>query len=86
MGTKATVEIRKYINVGVSMEGDNVFLVDADGEHVINATGKEGFPFFGAFVRDCLDGTQTCMTQEHVFESMRLTLEAHQRACANDLH
>lgn len=86
VGTKATVEIRKYINVGVSMEGDNVFLVDSDGEHVINATGKEGFPFFGAFIRDCLDGTQTCMTQEHVFESMRLTLEAHHKACCNDLH
>ena len=84
VGTCATVEIRKYINVGVSMEGDNVFLVDSQGEHVINATGKEGFPFFGAFIRDCLDGTQTCMTQAHVFESMRLTLEAHSKACGND--
>ncbi len=80
VGTKATVEIRKYINVGVDNTGDNVFLVDGNGEHYVCATGKEGFPFFGAFIRDCLDNTESFMTQAHVFESMRLTVEAHEKA------
>ncbi len=80
VGTKATVEIRKYVNVGVDNNGDNVFLVDKDGEHYIQTTGKEGFPFFGAFIRDCIDGTESFMTQNHVFESMRLTVEAHEKA------
>ena len=80
VGTKATIEIRKYINVGVSNMGDNVFFVDNTGEHVIQAYGKEGFPFFGLFIRDILDNTEKSITQKHVFESMRLTLSAHEKA------
>jgi len=83
VGTKATVEIRKYINVGVNNIGDNVFFVDDEGEHYIAATGKEGFPFFGEFILDCLNGSENCMTQDHVFESMRLTIEAHEKANLN---
>ncbi len=84
VGTKATVEIRKYINVGVNNSGDNVFFVDKDGEHYISAAGKEGFPFFGEFILDCINGSETCMTQSHVFESMRLTIEAHEKAEGNN--
>ena len=80
VGTKATIEIRKYINVGVSNMGDNVFFVDNTGEHVIQAYGKEGFPFFGFFIRDILDNTEKYITQKHVFKSMRLTLSAHEKA------
>ncbi len=84
VGTEATVEIRKYINVGVDDRGDNVFFVDKNGEHFISATGKEGFPFFGEFILDCLNGSEKCMAQEHVFESMRLTIEAHEKAKKNE--
>ena len=80
VGTKATVEIRKYIDLAVSSEGDHVLFTDSTGEHRMDVYGKVGFPFFGQMIRDCLDGTETAMTQAHIFESMRLALEASSTA------
>lgn len=80
MGSKGSIEIRKYINLAESTEGDNVYWVDSEGEHKAQVTGKVGFTFFGKFIRDCLDRTETAMTQEHVFESMRVTIEAQETA------
>lgn len=45
MGTEGTIEIRKYIDVGVSQDGDIVMLVDSKGEHRVQVTGKVGFVF-----------------------------------------
>ena len=39
-----------------------------------------GHPFFDAFIKDCQERTENAMTQEHVWESARLTLEAQQKA------
>ncbi len=50
VGTKATVEIRKYINVAEEDSSDNIYLVDGDGEKHIEATGSVGFPFFADFI------------------------------------
>ena len=80
IGTKGTIEIRKYINVAESAEGDHVFLVDAEGEHHYQATGKTGFLFFGDFIRDCMDRTENTMTQEHVLEAARVAIKAQERA------
>lgn len=80
VGTKATCEIRKYINIGTDKNGDHVFLADSEGEHHYQVTGKVGFPFFGQFIRDCIDGTDTAMSEEHVLESMHLAIEASQKA------
>ena len=80
VGTEGTCEIRKYINVGADRMGDHVFFTDKEGEHHYQVTGKIGFPFFGAFIRDCIDGTENAMSQEHVFESIRLAIEASDKA------
>lgn len=80
MGTKGTIEIRKYIDPGTSAEGDHVIWVDAQGEHREQVTGKMGFVFFGRLIRDCLERTEEAISQEHVFESMRVTIEAQNRA------
>lgn len=80
VGTEATVEIRKYLDLAGSVESDHVLLTDREGEKRFDVYGKVGFPFFGDFLRDCLDGTEKSMTQEHVFESMRLALEASAKA------
>jgi predicted dehydrogenase len=80
VGTKGTIEIRKYIDVASSPEGDHVYLVDTSGEHKYEVTGKVGFVFFGRFIRDCLDGTETAIGQEHTFEAMRATIEAQEKA------
>lgn len=76
VGTEGTMEIRKYIDLATSTESDHVLFTDKEGEHRYDVYGKVGYPFFGAFIRDCIEGTENSMTQEHVFEAMRLALEA----------
>lgn len=80
VGTKATLEIRKYLDVAASPEGDRIYLTDSEGERRLSVHGKTGFPFFGRLIRDCLDRTETSMSQKHVIESMRLALEAQNAA------
>ena len=80
VGTKATVEIRKYIDVARDGAGDQVYVVDGSGEHHVCATGKTGFPFFGEMILDCINRTEKAITEEHVLESMRITIEAANHA------
>jgi len=80
MGEKGTIEIRKYLDLANTNEGDHVLFTDAHGEHRYDVYGKIGFPFFGEFILDCINRTENCMTQEHVFEAMRLSLEAASKA------
>jgi len=80
VGTEGTIEIRKYLEVGISPEGDHVYLVNKTGEHRIEAKGKTGLPFFADMIQDCINRTDTAMTQDHIFESMRLALEAQEKA------
>ena len=76
IGTEGTIELRKYINVAVSTEGDHLFLVDKEGEHYYWASGQTGFVFFGDFILDCLERTERTMTQEHVLEAARVAIIA----------
>lgn len=80
MGTDGTIEIRKYIDPGTSTAGDHVIWVDRQGEHREQVTGKIGFVFFGQLIRDCLQRTETAITQKHTFESMRVAITAQRDA------
>ena len=80
VGTKGSIEIRKYLDITQSSTGDNVYLVDQEGEHKFEATGKMGFVFFGDFILDCINRTELAMTQEHVLLAMSLALEAEKEA------
>ncbi|MGN0997656.1 MAG: Gfo/Idh/MocA family protein [Candidatus Ventricola sp.] len=80
IGTKGYLEIRKYIDIANSAEGDQVYYVDQEGEHHIQAAGRYGFPFFGKMVRDCLDRTQNAMDQDYILHVMELALDAQQHA------
>jgi predicted dehydrogenase len=80
IGTEGTIEIRKYIDIASSPDGDHVYVADRTGERKHEVTGKVGFVFFGKFIRDCLDGTETAISQEHTFEAMRATLAAQAQA------
>ena len=79
-GTAGYIEIRKYINVAESQEGDHVYYVNGEGEHHICASGKYGFPFFGAMIRDCLDRTETAMKQDYIFHISQLAIDARETA------
>jgi len=80
VGTKATIEVRKYLDVAREAKGDQVYLVDKDGERHICANGMTGFPFFGAFVLDCMHRTEKAITEAHTLETMRLAIRAEKQA------
>jgi predicted dehydrogenase len=80
MGTDGYIEVRKYVDVARAGNGDHVFVVNGEREEYFNAGGTTGFPFFGAFILDCLHGTEYSMTQHHVFKAAELCLEAQRVA------
>lgn len=82
VGEKACLEIRKYVDVGNYHynEGDIVLFTDKNGEHRIETHGTLGFPFFSHIAKDILKRTEKEITQNHIIESMRLTIQAQKMA------
>ncbi|TJY42420.1 Gfo/Idh/MocA family oxidoreductase [Cohnella pontilimi] len=80
LGTDGYIELRKYIDVARDPNGDHVYLVNHEGEHHFAVHGKVGFPFFGEFITDCMNRTETAMTQEHAFKAAELCLIAQETA------
>ena len=79
LGEEGYLEIRKYRDI-VHGGSDRIYLVDGEGEHVIDCQGKVGFPFFGRFIKDCLTRAEDAMTQAHAFKAAELSLKAQQLA------
>jgi len=80
LGTEGYIELRKYIDVARENAPDHVYLVNKDGEFLIDVKGKVGFPFFGDLILDSLNRTENAMTQEHIFKAIELGLEAQTNA------
>jgi predicted dehydrogenase len=80
LGTDGYIEMRKYIDVARSKDGDQVFLVDHKGERQFSVTGRVGFPFFGALILDCLNRTTKAYSQEMFFKAAELAVIAEQTA------
>ncbi len=80
LGTAGYIELRKYLDLAREYEGDQLYLVDDKGEHHIRCHGNVGYPFFGALILDCLNGTEKAMTQEHAFLAAELCLQAQAAA------
>lgn len=80
LGTDGYIELRKYLNVAADGTGDHLFLVDRQGERHEALAGQVGYPFFGQVIRDCLDRTETAMTQAHAFTAAELCLQAQAAA------
>jgi predicted dehydrogenase len=80
LGTKGYIELRKYIDVARDTGGDQLFLVNGEGEKQLSLQGKVGFPFFGRFILDCLNRTERAMTQSHAFKAAELCLRAQLQA------
>lgn len=77
LGTKGTIEVRKYNDLAREpMESQVIYLIDQESEKRIPCSGKIGFPFYGQFVLDILNGTDKAMTQEHVFAAAELSMQA----------
>jgi predicted dehydrogenase len=80
LGTKGYIELRKYVDVARDPGGDHVYWVDGEKEHRLDVKGQVGYPFFGAFILDCLNRTERAMTQEHAFKAAELCLLAQAQA------
>lgn len=80
LGTKGTIELRKYVDIGREKTGDHVYLVDEKGEQHLDVAGKVGFRFFGQLILDCLNRTEHAMTQAHAFKAAELCLRAQMAA------
>lgn len=80
LGTEGYIELRKYTDVGGTREPDNLFLVTNEVNERYNLRGKVGFPFFGALILDCLNRTELAMTQDHVFKTSELAVQAQKQA------
>lgn len=80
LGTKGTIELRKYVDIARERTGDHVYLADEEGEHHFHVAGQVGFPFFGEFILDCLNRTEKAMTQAHAFKAAELCLRAQAAA------
>ncbi len=80
LGTEGYIEMRKYIDIARSTASDHLFLVNDYGEKYFGLAGNVGYPFFGEFILDCLNGTENAMTQEHAFKAATLAIEAQEQA------
>lgn len=80
LGTEGYIEVRKYVDVARENTGDHLYLVNAQGEQHYQLTGKVGYPFFGQFILDCMNGTETAMTQNHAFKAAELCIVAQNQA------
>jgi predicted dehydrogenase len=80
LGTEGYIEVRKYIDIARSNTANHLFLVNQEGEKHFELSGKVGFPFFGQFILDCLNGTENAMTQEHAFKAAELCIDAQEQA------
>ncbi len=76
VGTEGTIELRKYLDLAREAPASNLLLVNAEGEHEIELQGKTGFPFFGRLIKDCINRTETAMTQAHAFKAAELSMQA----------
>lgn len=80
LGTDGYIELRKYIDIARDPEQDHVYWVDHEGEHHVCVAGKAGYPFFGRFIRDCIERTETAYSQEVAFRAIELAIEAEEQA------
>ena len=79
LGTEGYIELRKNVDI-CRDQGDQVYLVNAQGESHFSVATKIGYPFFGNLIRDCLERTDRAMSQEHIFKAAELCLKAQERA------
>jgi predicted dehydrogenase len=79
LGTKGTIELRKYIDIAGRPGGDHLFLVDRKGVRHVDCS--ETKITYGEQLRDdVLDRTETAMSQAHCFLATELALTAQARA------
>jgi predicted dehydrogenase len=80
LGTDGFIELRKNTDLARQRQGNQLYLANQSGERHFSVEGKVGFPYFGALILDCLNGTENAMTQAHAFKAAELSLIAQRDA------
>jgi predicted dehydrogenase len=79
LGTRGTIELRKYVDIEGRPGTDHLFITDPKGTRYVDCS-SEPLTYFRRFVADVRDRSETAMPQAHVFTVSRLALEAQSRA------
>lgn len=82
VGTEGSLEVRKYTDLGRNTPASLVLKTDGEDVAVIDCAGRVGYPFFGQLILDALNGTETAMTQRHIFTAAELSMQAQLKADA----
>src|SRR5580698_4740524 len=79
LGTEGYIEVRKYTNVGVSKQGNNLFIVDAKQARYIDCNNVT-LPFGPQFVSDVVNRTYTAQDQAQCLLTAELSIKAQKNA------
>ena len=79
LGTEGYIELRKYVDIAGRAGENHLFLADGNGVSYIDCSDVP-LVYFDQFAADVRNRTETAMTQAHVFEVCRLSLQAQEMA------
>ncbi len=79
LGTDGYIEVRKYANVAVSHQGNNLFIVDKDNARYIDCNGMP-LPFGPQFVADIVNRTHIAQDQAQCLLAAELVIKAQMNA------
>lgn len=79
LGTEGYIEIRKYTNVAVSHQGNNLFIVDAKRARYIDCN-QMPLPFGPQFVADIVNRTHNAQDPHECLLAAQLVIEAQNKA------
>jgi predicted dehydrogenase len=79
LGTNGYIEIRKYTDVGVKRQGNNLFIVDGKQSRYIDCN-QMPLPFGPQFVADIVNRTHLAQDPEECLLAAQLVIEAQNKA------
>jgi predicted dehydrogenase len=79
LGTDGYIELRKYTNVAVSKQGNNLFIVDQNEARYIDCNNLT-LPFGPQFVSDIVNRTHTAQDQTQCLLAAEISIKAQMHA------
>jgi predicted dehydrogenase len=82
LGDKGYIELRKNCNIGCGKVTNTVFVCTDDGVFTESVSGKVGYPYFSALIKDSRCGTEDAMSVEQAFNAIELAITAQNMGMA----
>jgi predicted dehydrogenase len=79
LGTEGYIELRKYVDVARSKQGNNLFIVDKNSQRFIDCNNLT-LPFGAQFVSDIVNRTHTAQDQTQALLAAELVVRAQMKA------